>query len=199
MNWDRLAPLYDLFENVYNGKCNRGIVETITNYVSENDEVLECACGTGLLTVPMAGKVRRLIATDYSDGMLKQLIKKVARFSNVKVSQASILELPFEDDKFDKVVAANVIHLLDDPDKALAEMVRVCKNGGQLIIPTYINASRKTAKAGEKFVSMLGVKFQNEFDIDTYKEFFAKRGFEAQYKVIDGRMPCAFAVIENHK
>ena len=43
------------------------------------------------------------------------------------------------DGQFDKVIAANVIHLLDEPFKALAELDRVCKPGGQIIIPTYIN------------------------------------------------------------
>ena len=43
------------------------------------------------------------------------------------------------DGLFDKVIAANVIHLLDEPLKALAALDRVCKPGGQIIIPTYIN------------------------------------------------------------
>ena len=56
MIWDKLSPLYDFLETVYNGKCFKGIAYEISNYVSENDSVLECACGTGLLTLPMAKK-----------------------------------------------------------------------------------------------------------------------------------------------
>ena len=100
-------------EILYNGKCYRGIAEKIKEYVTEDDMVLECACGTGLLTLPMAQKCKKLIATDYSVGMLRQAKKKVAKYSNTKVGKVNILELPFEDDKFDVVVAANVIHLLD--------------------------------------------------------------------------------------
>lgn len=40
-------------------------------------------------------------------------------------------------------VAANVIHLLDDPYKAIAELDRVCKRGGKIIIPTYLNKNCK--------------------------------------------------------
>ena len=49
--------------------------------------------------------------------------------------------LKCQDDRFDKVVAGNVIHLLSDPHAAVKELERVCKPGGKIIIPTYINAS----------------------------------------------------------
>lgn len=85
MIWDSLSPFYDLFETAYNGKCFKGIAKEIKNHVSADDYVLECACGTGLLTVSMAEKCKSLIATDYSEGMLRQTKKKVAHFSNTVV------------------------------------------------------------------------------------------------------------------
>lgn len=198
MIWDKLSPFYDLFENVYNGKCNRGIVEEIKTLVNKDDIVLECACGTGLLTIPMAENCKKLMATDYSVGMLKQTKKKVGKFENVRLKKESITELSFKNDMFDVVVAANVIHLLDNPGDALNELKRVCKSGGKIIIPTYINKSKPEATLGAKIVAKMGVQFAREFDLESYKEFFIKYGFEnAQYKVVDGRMPCAFAIIEN--
>lgn len=77
MIWDKLSSFYDLFEKLYNGKCFRGIQEEISKHVTSSDTVLECACGTGLLTVPMAKKCKKLVATDFSTGMLKQTQKKV--------------------------------------------------------------------------------------------------------------------------
>lgn len=58
MIWDKLSPFYDIMETVYNGKCYRGIADKIKECVTEEDVVLECACGTGLLTVPMAQKCK---------------------------------------------------------------------------------------------------------------------------------------------
>ena len=52
---------------------------------------------------------------------------------------ADILHLDYPDESFDKVIAANVIHLLDEPLKALSELDRVCRKGGSIIIPTYMN------------------------------------------------------------
>ncbi len=198
MIWDKLSPFYDFFENVYNGKCYKGIAEKIKEYVTEDDIVLECACGTGLLTLPMAQKCKRLIATDYSVGMLRQTKKKVAKYSNTKVRKVSILELPYKDGKFDVVVAANVIHLLDEPDKAISELKRVCKPNGKIILPTYINNEKMNSIFAAKLLSVLGVKFKRQFSLASYKQFITSHNITGvEYSVVEGRMPCAFAIITN--
>ena len=97
------------------------------------------------------------------------------------------------------VVAANVIHLLDEPDKALSEMKRVCKDSGKIIIPTYINKSKKNSMVAAKVLEKMGVDFKRQFDLDSYKEFFDKYGVDVQeYVIVEGRMPCAFAIIQNN-
>lgn len=200
MIWDKLSPFYDTFETIYNGKCYRGIAKQIQTYINKEDVVLECACGTGLLTVPIAQKCKRLIATDYSTGMLRQTKKKVAKYPNTKVGKASILKLPFQDNKFDVVVAANVIHLLDEPDKAISELIRVCKPDGRLIIPTYINNEKRNAVLAAKLLSILGVNFKRQFSLSSYMEFLESFGIsDAAYSIVDGHMPCAFAIIPNKK
>ncbi len=198
MIWDKLSPFYDVFETIYNGKCYKGIAEKIKDYVTEDDIVLECACGTGLLTLPMAQKCKKLMATDYSVGMLRQTKKKVAKYANTKVRKASILELPFQDDRFDVVVAANVIHLLDEPEKAISELKRVCKPGGKIILPTYINNEKKNAVIAAKVLSVFGVNFKRQFSLASYKEFIASHDIsQVEYSVVEGHMPCAFAIITN--
>lgn len=198
MIWDKLSPFYDFFETVYNGKCYKGIAEKIKEYVTEDDIVLECACGTGLLTVPMAQKCKNLIATDVSVGMLHQTKKKVAKYSNTKVGKVSILELPFKEGEFDVVVAANVIHLLDEPAKAISELKRVCKPNGRIILPVYINSEKKNAVITAKLLSVFGVKFKRQFSLTSYREFISSHNItQVKYSVVDGRMPCAFAIITN--
>lgn len=198
MIWDKLSPFYDFFETAYNGKCYKGIAEKIKKYVTEDDVVLECACGTGLLTLPMAQTCKKLIATDYSVGMLRQTKKKVKNYSNTKVGKASILELPFKEGEFDVVVAANVIHLLEVPAKAISELKRVCKSNGRIILPTYINNEKKNAIVAAKLLSAFGVKFKRQFSLATYQEFLASHHIsQVEYSVVDGRMPCVFAIITN--
>lgn len=196
MFWDKIAGLYDLFEFVYNGKVYRELGKRVAEEIDTNDIVLECACGTGAISKQIAPRCRELFATDFSEGMLKRAARKCRKYSNVKIKRADIKQLKFRDNKFDKVVAGNVIHLLDDPKQAVAEMIRVCKVGGKVIIPTYINASAETNKKAVQFLAAAGADFKRQFDMTTYKQFFEEAGYpDVQYSIIEGRMSCAVAVI----
>ena len=197
MFWDKISPLYDLFENVYNHRVYVGTGKKVAEFIEPTDVVLECACGTGAITVCIAPKCRRLIATDFASGMLKQAARKCRKLSNVSFRRADITNIKCGNDRFDKVVAGNVIHLLPDPGKALAELERVVKPGGKIIIPTYINMSKRSAGLAVKFVELLGADFKKQFDLDSYKSFFEEMGYDnVEYHVVDGRMPCAIAVVK---
>lgn len=196
MFWDKVSPLYDLFEKIYNGKVYSGTGAKVAEFIEPTDTVLECACGTGAISIYIAPKCRRLIATDFAAGMLRQAAKKCRRFENVVFRKADITHLKCKDGRFDKVVAGNVIHLLPNPEQALHELERVVRPGGQIIIPTYINMSKGTGTAAVKFITLLGADFKRQFDLESYKQFFADMGYEnVAYHVVEGRMPCAIAVI----
>ena len=66
MFWDRVSGVYDLFGKIYNGKVNREMCRTVAAEVGMNACVLECACGTGLITAAVAGQCSKLVATDPS-------------------------------------------------------------------------------------------------------------------------------------
>ena len=196
MIWDKVSKLYDFFENLVNRKVYKGTGLKVAEYISSDDIVLECACGTGAITCCIAPACKKLIATDMSSGMRRETAKKCKKFGNVTVGKADINNIRCSDDSFDKVVAGNVIHLLDDPYHAVSELLRVCRPGGKVMIPTYINRSKKQAGFISKLLNIIGVEFKEEFTFDTYKEFFAKGGYvNVEYFVVDGRMPCAIAVI----
>ena len=50
MFWDNVACVYDVFANVINRKTNEELCSVVKNLILPEYEVLECACGTGLLT-----------------------------------------------------------------------------------------------------------------------------------------------------
>ena len=196
MFWDKVSGLYDLFETIYNGKVYRGLGERVAEEIGQNDIVLECACGTGAISQYIAPKCRQLIATDFSRGMLKQAAKKCGKFQNVKVKRADMTNLNCRDNRFDKVIAGNVIHLLEDPHAAIKELARVCKSGGKIIIPTYINASEGVNQKAVRLLEMAGANFKRQFTMDSYKKFFEEAGYrDVACFIVDGRMPCAVAVI----
>ena len=129
--------------------------------------------------------------------MLKRAEKKYGGCGNIRFEQADIMGLGYPDGSFDVVVAANVIHLLDEPYWALAELDRVCRVGGRLIIPTYMNRTDKgTTNSVSGVIGKAGADFKREFTLESYKCFFAEAGYSnARYIMCDGRIPCAIAVI----
>lgn len=196
MFWNKISPVYDLFENVYNRKVYKGTGIKVAEFIDETDSVLECACGTGAITEEIAKKAQRVLATDFAEGMLKRASKKCRKYRNASFRQEDITDIKSADNSFDKVVAGNVIHLLPEPEKALNELLRVVKPGGKVIIPTYINMLKKSSGIVVSVIKKMGADFKRQFDLDSYKEFFEEKGFkDVEYYVVDGRMPCAVAVM----
>ena len=198
MFWNKISGLYDLIEKTYNGKANRDAVNIVSSLIESGDDVLECACGTGMFSVGIAEKAQHLTATDFAAKMLARAERKCRRsgFSNCDFEFADICNLAYDDNSYDKVVAANVIHLLDDPAGALKEFKRITRPGGVIIVPTYINKSCSSASRAAGLFNRLGANFKRQFDVESYKEFFSGLGYsDVEYHVAEGRMPCGIAVI----
>jgi SAM-dependent methyltransferase len=97
-------------------------------------EGLDVGCGTGVLAERLAGAGYEMVGVDPSAGMLEIL---EARTPLVRPVHASGTSLPFDDDSFDLVVTVAVMHHIADPDdvhQTLAEMVRVVKPGGRVVV-----------------------------------------------------------------
>ena len=198
MFWDNVACVYDIFANVINRKANKALCAEVEKLIRSTDDVLECACGTGLLTGVIASRCKSLVATDFSAKMLERTAKKYGKYSNARFEQADILRLPYSEGQFDVVVAANVIHLLNQPLQALHELDRVCKPAGRIIIPTYMNQTDKgTTNSVSDVIGKAGADFKREFTPDTYKQFFFDAGYtEASYVLCKGRIPCTVAILQ---
>ena len=200
MFWDKVSGVYDLFENIYNKSVYQSTGESVAKYIKNTDRVLECACGTGAISIFIAPVCKELIVSDYSVGMLKQAKKKLKNYDNIEYKMVDITDIEAEDNSFDVVVAGNVIHLLPDPQRAMNELTRVCKDGGRLVIPTYINGDEGTNKLAVKFLEKLGASFKCQFDAESYEKFFEDMGYEnVIYEVVRGRMSCDIAVIDIKK
>ena len=200
MFWDKVSGVYDLFENIYNKSVYQSTGESVAKYIKNTDTVLECACGTGAISIFIAPVCKELLATDYSVGMLKQAKNKLKNYDNIEYKMVDITDIEAEDNYFDVVVAGNVIHLLPNPQRAMNELTRVCKDGGRLVIPTYINGDEGTNKLAVKFLEKLGASFKCQFDAESYEKFFEDMGYEnVIYEVVRGRMACDIAVIDIKK
>jgi SAM-dependent methyltransferase len=95
---------------------------------------LDVGCGTGVLAERLAVAGYEMVGVDPSAGMLEIL---EARTPLVRPVHASGTSLPFDDDSFDLVVTVAVMHHIADPDdvrQTLAEMVRVVKPAGRVVV-----------------------------------------------------------------
>ena len=197
MFWDSVAGVYDIFVNVINRKTHQALRRIVAEHIRPGDDVLECACGTGLLTEVIAPRCARLTATDFAPKMLARAKKNCAAFGNISFEPADITALRYPDGSFDAVVAGNVIHLLDEPLKALGELDRVCRPGGRLIIPTYMNRDGKGNTSGfASAVGKAGADFKRQFTVESYRQFFLDAGYrDVSVQLAEGRIPCAVAVM----
>ncbi len=98
--------------------------------------VLEAGCGTGRFTFEVARAGHQVTAIDYSAAMLDSCRERQAgepEGGRVAFQQASIFELPFEDESFDAILSVHVLMHLPDYERALAELIRVLRPGGRLV------------------------------------------------------------------
>ncbi len=100
------------------------------------DHVLDVATGTGHTAFALAPHVADVIATDITAQMLAEGEKLRAQrdMENVRFRLADAQDLPFADGEFDIVTCRRAAHHFADIHKAMAEMVRVLRPGGRLVI-----------------------------------------------------------------
>lgn len=199
--WDKVSGIYDLSELV-NGSVNRGIESAVRELIPKGAKVLDCAAGTGLLTFAAAENAGHVTCTDYSPKMLTECMKKARKkgVKNISFARRDINSLRDGDNTYDIVMAGNVIHLLDDPSKAFAELIRVAKPGGKIIIPTYLHKGGFMASAAVGLYKAVGFKPKKGFDVDAYLNFISENAEacgckEYSTRLIMGRLPAGFAVI----
>lgn len=104
----------------------------------ENKVCLDAGCGGGRYSIAIAlHKAKKVIGCDVSDTGLMDARKRAEGFSSVEFRQASVLDLPFENEYFDLCWSAGVLHHTTDPDLGLDELTRVLKPGGKLFLLLY--------------------------------------------------------------
>jgi ubiquinone/menaquinone biosynthesis C-methylase UbiE/DNA-binding transcriptional ArsR family regulator len=94
----------------------------------------DLGCGTGHLSEALAPVVGRVVAVDESGAMLTAAKRRLSSFENVDVRSGAVEALPIEDGELDVALLFMVTHFVLEPAKVLAEVRRVLKPGGRLVI-----------------------------------------------------------------
>lgn len=153
--WERFSRHYSGFMSRSQATYQQ-ICKAMRPFLKRDMDVLELACGTGQLSVPLSPCVRSWEATDFSAEMIRQA-KKQVHSSRLHFSVQDATQLPYGPESFDAVVISNALHVMPHPEKALAEAWRVLKPGGWLFAPTFVWGKSRSARLRFWFMGLSGV------------------------------------------
>ena len=134
--WDVVAKLYAPIQERTNRVLYRQVAALCAPYITKDDRVLELACGTGQLTLPLWKQAAFWEATDYSEPMIRELSKRCPPELSCAVRDATAL--PYADGTFQVVLMANALHIMPQPKLALSEIHRILSPGGIFLVPTFV-------------------------------------------------------------
>jgi len=105
-------------------------------------ELLDVACGPGVVTAALAPEARSVTAFDATEEMLEKAKARCAKaaLSNVAFRSGDAENLPFRDAEFDGVVTRLAIHHFANPQRALDQMFRVLRPGGAAVIVDVVSS-----------------------------------------------------------
>ncbi|MBP8285556.1 MAG: bifunctional demethylmenaquinone methyltransferase/2-methoxy-6-polyprenyl-1,4-benzoquinol methylase UbiE [Rhodoferax sp.] len=151
--FDSVAPKYDLMNDLMSMGLHRlwkAYTVTVAN-LHEGDQVLDIAGGTGDLALAFAKKVGasgRVVHTDINEAMLRTGRDRLVNAGVVLPTAVCDAEkLPFPDQQFDLVSVAFGLRNMTHKDVALAEMNRVLKPGGRLLVLEFSKVAQPLEKA----------------------------------------------------
>jgi ubiquinone/menaquinone biosynthesis C-methylase UbiE len=112
--------------------------------------VLDVACGAGHVAEQAAPRVRQVVGLDLTPSLLEVGAERLrgAGITNVLLQEGNAAELPFLDASFDLVVCRGALHHFPHPEQPVAEMARVCRPEGRVIVGDMVVTS---AGAREQF------------------------------------------------
>ena len=173
--WDRQAKTYDremrFFDRVLFGDTRSWICHQATG------DVLEVAIGTGLNLEHYPPDVR-LTGTELSQEMLaiaRRRANDLDRHVELRVVDAEALEMPSA--TFDTVVCTFSLCAIPDHRKALAEMTRVLRPGGVLLLADHVASSSGVLRAGQRVLELVTVPLGGEHFLRRPLEHVRAAGF----------------------
>lgn len=173
--WDRWAKRYNALMNNDRATYAR-VANKIKRALNRNMVVLELACGTGILSEQLAGSVKMLEATDFSEEMIREARKRKGS-ARLHYSVQDATKLPYAAESFDAVVISNALHIMPEPEKALAEIRRVLKRDGLLFAPTYTAAGRFLGRSKIRLMELSGFRVFQKWTPQEYLRFLESNGF----------------------
>lgn len=167
-SYSRWAPVYDRTFGAITAIGRRRAVDYIN---TRPGPVLEVGVGTGL-SLDRYGAGMQVTGIDFSREMLEKAVAKVERLKLGQVRglrQMDARSLDFPDGHFDTVTAMHVLSVVPEPEKVMAEIARVCKPGGKVVIVNHFAREKGGFAALERVFAPLAniIGWHSDFRIET--------------------------------
>ena len=193
--WDRNAGLYDRFM-----RKDREVYEKMYELIRpvvKDKTVLELATGTGLIARHIIKAAAHIEATDASVEMIAEA-KRDNQSAKLHFSVQDMFRLPYADKSFDVVIVSNALHIVPQPEKALAEIHRVLKDDGVLIAPTFTHAGNSfSGKVRAFFMKLAGFPLHSKWTSEEYLRFLRQNGWAVRKSVVlKASFPLTYAECE---
>ena len=193
--WDRNAGLYDCFM-----RKDRAVYEKMYELIRpvvKDKTVLEVATGTGLIAKHIVKAAAHIEATDASVEMIAEA-KRDNQSAKLHFSVQDMFRLPYADKSFDVVIVSNALHIVPQPEKALAEIHRVLKDDGVLIAPTFTHAGNSfSGKVRAFFMKLAGFPLHRKWTSGEYLRFLRQNGWAVRKSVVlKASFPLTYAECE---
>lgn len=166
--YKRWAPVYDELFGSVTRAARRAAIRHIN---TSQGRVLEVGVGTGI-ALPLYSGHLEVVGIDLSLEMLEQARRRVAKQDLANVTallEMDASQLGFADASFDTVVAMHVVTVAPEPKRVMAELERVCRPGGEVILVNHFSAQTGPRAAIEQalapFADRLG--WRPEFPVET--------------------------------
>jgi phosphatidylethanolamine/phosphatidyl-N-methylethanolamine N-methyltransferase len=146
----RWAPVYDPIFGAATAIGRKTTVKTLNEFPPAR--ILEVGVGTGI-SLPLYKRSHRLVGIDLSPDMLARAERRIARrrLAHVEaIHEMDAANLAFDDASFDVAVAMFVMTVVPDPDRVLAEIVRVVRPGGHVVLVNHFSADKGPRAAIER-------------------------------------------------
>ena len=190
--WDKNAGRYDRFMRK-DGAAYDEMYELIRPVV-RHKTVLELAAGTGLIAKHIVNAAAHIEATDASAEMITEA-KRDNQSAKLHFSVQDMFCLPYADKSFDVVIVSNALHIVPQPEKALAEIRRVLKDDGVLIAPTFTHGNG-TLQGRIKlfFMKLAGFPLNSRWSSADYLAFLRQNGWSVRKStVLKASFPLTYA------
>jgi ABC-2 type transport system ATP-binding protein len=152
--WSRFPDTYDSNQEYVVGKELLDQITETLDGLPELGSAVELGCGTGYFTEEIARKCKSIVATDLSDSLLEVARIRLREHQEVTIQKEDCMETTFPFEAFDSVFMANLIHVVENPSKALRECHRILGDDGAIVIVTFTGYGMKLwekIKMGARF------------------------------------------------